>query len=79
MISIIVLGFLIGIQHAMEADHVAAVASLATRSRSVAATVRQGIAWGTGHAITLFLFGGLRVDGLWTVGAYRANLDNIVA
>ena len=61
MIGIIVLGFLIGIQHAMEADHIAAVASLATHSRSVASTVKQGVAWGMGHALTLFLFGGLVV------------------
>ena len=59
MFSIIFLGFLIGMQHAMEADHVAAVASLATRSRSLAATAKQGAAWGAGHALTLVLFGGL--------------------
>jgi ABC-type nickel/cobalt efflux system permease component RcnA len=56
--SVIFLGFLIGMQHAMEADHVAAVASLATHSRSIGATARQGAAWGAGHALTLFLFGG---------------------
>lgn len=61
MTSIIFLGFLIGIQHAMEADHIAAVASLATRSRSVKDSVRQGVTWGMGHALTLFLFGGLVV------------------
>ncbi|MDH3903058.1 MAG: hypothetical protein OES90_07535, partial [Xanthomonadales bacterium] len=59
MFSVIFLGFLIGMQHAMEADHVAAVASLATRSRSLASTARQGAAWGAGHALTLVLFGGL--------------------
>ena len=36
----------------------AAVATLATRSRSVAHTVAQGIAWGTGHTSTLMLCGG---------------------
>jgi ABC-type nickel/cobalt efflux system permease component RcnA len=56
--SVIFLGFLIGMQHAMEADHVAAVASLATQSRSIGSTARQGAAWGAGHALTLFLFGG---------------------
>mgnify|MGYP001817249390 CR=1 FL=1 len=61
MFSIIVLGFLIGMQHALEADHIAAVASLATRNRSVKETVRQGVSWGLGHALTLFLFGGLVV------------------
>lgn len=59
LFSVIFLGFLIGMQHAMEADHVAAVASLATRSRSLGQTARQGAAWGAGHALTLFLFGGL--------------------
>ena len=58
MFSVIFLGFLIGMQHAMEADHVAAVASLATRSGSVSQAVRQGAAWGAGHAFTLFLIGG---------------------
>lgn len=61
MTSIIFLGFLIGIQHALEADHIAAVASLATRNRSVNETVRQGVTWGVGHAFTLFLFGGVVV------------------
>lgn len=59
MFNVMFLGFLIGMQHAMEADHFAAIASLATRGNSVMKTAQQGIAWGTGHAITLFLFGGL--------------------
>ena len=59
LFSVIFLGFLIGMQHAMEADHVAAVASLATHSRSLGQTARQGAAWGAGHALTLLLFGGL--------------------
>ncbi|MCG6860007.1 MAG: hypothetical protein LJE70_01775 [Chromatiaceae bacterium] len=59
MLTVLLLGFLIGIQHALEADHVAAVASLATRSRSIADTVRQGAAWGLGHTLTLLFFGSL--------------------
>src|SRR4051812_3917050 len=46
-------------KHALEADHVAAVAALATRSRSVGHTVLQGVVWGMGHTATLFLFGGM--------------------
>lgn len=57
MLTVLLLGFLIGMQHAMEADHLAAVASLATRSRSITHTVRQGAAWGLGHTFTLLLFG----------------------
>ena len=56
--SILALGFLLGMRHATDADHLAAVATLATRSRSVAHTVAQGIAWGTGHTLTLMLCGG---------------------
>lgn len=59
MSAVLLLGFLIGLQHAMEADHVAAVASLATRSRNLGETARQGLVWGVGHALTLFAFAGL--------------------
>jgi hypothetical protein len=57
--SLLMLGFLLGMRHAMESDHVAAVASLATRSRSLSDTIRQGAVWGAGHTLTLFFFGSL--------------------
>ncbi len=59
MISLLLLGFLIGMRHALEADHVAAVASLTTNSSSVKQAVKLGSIWGLGHTITLFLFGSL--------------------
>lgn len=59
MTAVLLLGLLIGLQHALEADHVAAVASLATQSRSIGQTARQGMVWGLGHALTLFVFAGL--------------------
>lgn len=55
MSAILILGFLLGMRHAMEADHVAAVASLSTRSATIGQTVFQGVAWGLGHTLTLFL------------------------
>jgi sulfite exporter TauE/SafE len=58
-LGIIVFGFLLGMRHALEADHVAAVASLATGSNSLRQTVIQGAVWGLGHTITLFLFGSI--------------------
>lgn len=57
MLYLLALGFIIGMRHALEADHVAAVASLATRSASVRQTIRQGVVWGMGHTLTLFAFG----------------------
>jgi len=58
-LSLLLLGLLIGMRHAVESDHVAAVATLATHSRSMTEAVRQGAAWGVGHALTLFLFGSI--------------------
>ena len=49
-------GLLIGFKHALEADHVAAVASLATESRSIKKGFALGATWGLGHMITLFTF-----------------------
>jgi ABC-type nickel/cobalt efflux system permease component RcnA len=56
--TILLLGLLLGMRHALDADHLAAVATLVTRSRSVGQTLLQGVAWGAGHTLTLLLFGG---------------------
>jgi len=58
MIQTLLLGFLVGMKHALEADHVAAVATLAMRSASLSERVRVASMWGVGHAGTLFLLGG---------------------
>ena len=55
--SILVVGLLLGMKHATEADHLAAVATLVTRQASLAQTLKQGLAWGIGHTITLMLLG----------------------
>lgn len=59
MLSLLFIGFLIGMRHALEADHVAAVASLATTTNSLKSAVKHGAVWGLGHTITLFLFGSI--------------------
>lgn len=66
LISLLLLGFLVGMRHAFEADHVAAVASLAANSRTLAETIRLGSVWGVGHTLTLFGFGlfALTMDAL---------------
>jgi cytochrome c biogenesis protein CcdA len=60
-VSLLFVGLLLGLKHALEADHVAAVASLATRNASWREAVRVSAAWGLGHAGTLFLFGAVLV------------------
>ena len=55
--SVLLLGFLIGLRHAIEADHVAAVAALTSRSKSLSAAARVAAAWGLGHTLMLFAVG----------------------
>ncbi len=52
------LGFLIGMQHATEIDHVAAVSSIASSKAGVRSISRHGLFWGIGHTMTLLLVGG---------------------
>lgn len=56
MTVLLILGLLIGIRHALEPDHVAAVLALSTQSRSLSATAKQGALWGIVHTITLLIF-----------------------
>lgn len=58
MFGILSLGFLLGLQHALEADHVAAVSSIAARRSDIADIVKHGLTWGIGHTLTLFAFAG---------------------
>ena len=50
---------LLGLRHATDPDHIAAVSTLIAsgRERSTAAAARLGAWWGLGHAVTLVLFG----------------------
>jgi high-affinity nickel permease len=57
MSSFLLLGFLIGLRHALEADHVAAITVLVTRAKHVSQALPFGVMWGIGHTLTLFTFG----------------------
>jgi ABC-type nickel/cobalt efflux system permease component RcnA len=49
----------LGLRHASDPDHLAAVSTLVagTRERAAGAAARLGLAWGLGHAVSLFVFG----------------------
>lgn len=56
MSGFLFLGFLIGMAHALEADHLAAVGAMASGQRSSKKSLAiRGAAWGLGHAVTLFV------------------------
>lgn len=63
LLSLLLAGFLLGMKHATEADHLAAVATLATRRGGLGDALRQGAAWGLGHTLALLLFGGVALIG----------------
>jgi hypothetical protein len=57
LLSILVLGFFLGMRHATDPDHVIAVATIVTRQRSLARAALIGAWWGLGHTITIFVVG----------------------
>ena len=51
------LGFLLGLRHALDADHVAAVAAMVSQERSLRRSCLLGTFWGMGHSASLLLAG----------------------
>jgi High-affinity nickel-transport protein len=60
-ISIAILGFLLGVRHAVDPDHVVAVGTIATRTPSFRRAAAVGALWGVGHTVTIVAVGGLIV------------------
>ena len=56
-LSVIILGFLLGLRHALDADHVAAVSTMVAEERGIRHSSLIGLFWGMGHTATLFLVG----------------------
>lgn len=54
----ILLGILLGLRHATDADHVVAVTAIVARERSLWRAAKIGALWGVGHTLTLVLAGG---------------------
>lgn len=57
IIGILTTGFLLGIQHSFEPDHVAAVSTFATRAGGLKKSAWIGALWGLGHTSVLLLVG----------------------
>jgi hypothetical protein len=58
LLPTLLLGIILGMRHATDADHIAAVATIVTRQRRVADALRIGALWGIGHTVTILLVGG---------------------
>ncbi|MGB7284737.1 MAG: hypothetical protein WBE13_20895 [Candidatus Acidiferrum sp.] len=57
LLSIIALGFFLGMRHATDPDHVIAVTTIVSRQRSIRQAALIGVLWGLGHTITILAVG----------------------
>jgi hypothetical protein len=58
LLPVLALGFLLGMRHATDADHVVAIGAIVSRERSLRGAARLGAVWGVGHTLTILLVGG---------------------
>ncbi len=57
-LTAILLGALLGLRHATDADHVVAVTAIVARERKLGRAAWIGALWGVGHTLTLLVVGG---------------------
>ncbi len=57
LFPILVLGFVLGMRHATDPDHVIAIGTIVTRYRTTRGAAAIGIVWGLGHSLTILLVG----------------------
>ncbi|MEX5219148.1 MAG: sulfite exporter TauE/SafE family protein [Nitrospiraceae bacterium] len=56
-LTIMGLGFVLGLRHALDADHIVAVSTVLAERPSLRASGTVGLFWGLGHTLTLLLVG----------------------
>ena len=59
LFTIVAIGFLLGMRHATDPDHVIAVTTIVTREHDVKRSAWIGVAWGIGHTLTILAVGGV--------------------
>src|ERR1700730_17410515 len=58
MYSVLSMGFVLGLSHALEPDHLVAVGTLGAESSALRRASVLGACWGVGHTTTLLTVGG---------------------
>ncbi|HEY4485065.1 MAG TPA: urease accessory protein UreH [Nitrospiria bacterium] len=51
--TVLAVGFVLGMKHALDADHVVAVSTIVSKDRSFLGSSLVGLFWGIGHTLTL--------------------------
>ncbi len=67
--AITALGFLLGMRHATDPDHVIAVTTIVTRYRDARSAAVIGLAWGLGHSLTVLVVGAGIILFNWMIPA----------
>jgi ABC-type nickel/cobalt efflux system permease component RcnA len=57
LISIIAIGFFLGMRHATDPDHVIAVTTIVSNQRKTSRAALIGVMWGLGHTVTIVVVG----------------------
>ena len=74
------LGFVLGLQHATDADHLVAVGTIVSRERRFSDGALVGALWGLGHMTTLGLAGAIVIAfGLRMPAGLETGLELLVA
>jgi ABC-type nickel/cobalt efflux system permease component RcnA len=58
LLTIVAIGFLLGMRHATDPDHVIAVSTIVSREHDIKRSALIGAAWGVGHTLTILAVGG---------------------
>jgi hypothetical protein len=70
------LGFVIGMGHALETDHLAAVSNMLAKKGNHRAVILRGAFWGLGHTLSLFVIcSAVVVLGLTISGTIQATVE----
>jgi len=56
-LSILGLGLLLGLRHSLDADHLVAVSTIATRTKNPMKAGITGAFWGMGHSVPIIIIG----------------------
>lgn len=72
VLPVLFFGFLLGVKHALDADHVVAVSTIVSEHKNLIRSSLIGVSWGLGHTIMLFL------AGLFVL-AFKLTIPNTLA
>src|SRR5262245_29992000 len=71
MLAVLGLGFILGLRHALDAEHIAAVGAMVSERPGWRTALRTGLLWGLGHSIALL------VAGAFVIGLHLVIPDAI--